>query len=378
MSDLIKYSVGIDVSKEDMDLCFSSINKEQQVKIISTKKAKNSPIGYQEVLTWTSRHRKEDIPIVFIMEATGVYYENIAMTLYNADFDVVVTLPNKSKKYIQSIGYKTKNDKIDAKGLSRMGAEQKLDLWIPFSKSIYELRMLTRQHEDLQKQKTANQNRLESQLHSHSPDKFVCRQIKSMIKLIDKQIEQIRQQIYKCTNDDLKLKERVDNIMTIKGVGLITIATVVAETNGFLLFKNQKQLVSYAGYDVVENQSGKRAGKTRISKKGNSHIRRVMHLPAFNVVRYEQGNMAQHFQRIYERTDMKMKGYVAMQRKLLVLIYTLWKKNEPFDPNYYKSSGNEEQKLLFSFGSGGLKKIPDESGMLDEHPYNVSHEVLFS
>ena len=49
---------------------------------------------------------------------------------------------------------------------------------------------------------------------------------------------------------------------------------------------NQRQLVSYAGYDVIENQSGNRSGKTRISKKGNSRIRRILHLPAFNAVRF--------------------------------------------------------------------------------------------
>jgi transposase len=47
-------------------------------------------------------------------------------------------------------------------------------------------------------------------------------------------------------------------------------------------FPNQRNLVSYAGYDLVENQSGTRSGKTRISKQGNHRIRRVLHLPAFN------------------------------------------------------------------------------------------------
>jgi len=41
-----------------------------------------------------------------------------------------------------------------------------------------------------------------------------------------------------------------------------------------LFFKNQRQLVSFAGYDVIENSSGKHRGKTKISKKGNAHIRR--------------------------------------------------------------------------------------------------------
>ena len=67
---------------------------------------------------------------------------------------------------------------------------------------------------------------------------------------------------------------------------MITIATVLAETNGFEMFSNHRQLTSYSGYDVVENQSGKRMGKTKISKKGNSHIRRILHMAALNVVAY--------------------------------------------------------------------------------------------
>ena len=48
-----------------------------------------------------------------------------------------------------------------------------------------------------------------------------------------------------------------------------------------------------------------------------------------------------------ERTGIKMKGYVAVQRKLLVLIYTLWKNDMEFDPNY-EISGIQEPKPLFS------------------------------
>lgn len=83
----------------------------------------------------------------------------------------------------------------------------------------------------------------------------------------------------------------------MKGVGIMTVATLLAETNGFLLFKNAPQLVSYCGYDVIENQSGKHKGKTRISKKGNRHIRRILHMPAFNVIRYKVATFAQLFER---------------------------------------------------------------------------------
>lgn len=89
------------------------------------------------------------------------------------------------------------------------------------------------------------------------------------------------------------------------------------------------QITSYAGFDVIENQSGNRKGKTKISKKGNGHIRRALHFPALNIVPYEQGNFHLLYQRIYSKSNIKMKAYVAVQRKLLTLIHTLWKKMKP-------------------------------------------------
>ena len=357
MIELLKYSVGIDVSKEKFDACISVIDITQRVDVKATRKFDNTPSGIRQFIQWIKKHKKVDIQLVVLMEATGVYYERIALKMHDQDFDVAVVLPNKAKKYIQSIGYKSKNDKIDAKALAQMGAEQRLDLWQPFSDKTYEIRNLTRQNEDLQKERTAILNRIESQNYAQKQNKLVLRQLKSMLKLIDKQIDQVKLEVERCINEDDVLKEKVENINTLKGVGMLTIATVIGETNGFLLIKNQRQLVSYAGYDVVENQSGKRAGKTRISKKGNSHIRRALHFPAFNVVRYNPCSFGQLYQRAYESSGLKMKGYVAVQRKILVLIYTLWKKNETYDENY-GTSGNDEQKTLFSVYPNRLKKVP--------------------
>ena len=74
----------------------------------------------------------------------------------------------------------------------------------------------------------------------------------------------------------------------IKGIGITTAATIIAETDGFILIKNRSQLISYAGYDVIENQSGSSInGKTKISKKGNKYIRRALHFPALSAVKRE-------------------------------------------------------------------------------------------
>lgn len=69
-------------------------------------------------------------------------------------------------------------------------------------------------------------------------------------------------------------------------------------------------------------------------------------MPAISIVRYNPNVFGHLYQRAYESSGYKMKGYVAVQREILVMIYTLWKKNEEFDANYI-SSENEEQKPLF-------------------------------
>ena len=58
-------------------------------------------------------------------------------------------------------------------------------------------------------------------------------------------------------------------------------------------------------------------------------------MPAFSVVTYKTGPFFELYERVYNRTKIKMKAYVAVQRKLLILIYTLWKKNESFRPEMY-------------------------------------------
>src|SRR3954470_11140017 len=158
---MLKYCVGIDVSKTDLQCCISVIDQLQKVTVKASAKFTNTKTGFTRLHQWiTSRHKSREVPLVVVMEATGIYYEQIAMYLFQQHYSVSVVLPNKAKKYLQSTGLKSKNDKIDAQGLSRMGAEQRLELWQPMEAYFYELRELTRQHQSLQELKTSIRNQL--------------------------------------------------------------------------------------------------------------------------------------------------------------------------------------------------------------------------
>jgi transposase len=355
---MLKYCIGLDVSSKDFHACLSVIDQLQKVTVKSSSKFPNNPGGFRSLDEWINKHHKQkNIPLVVVMEATGVYYENVALYLCLKGYKVSVVLPNKAKKYLQSTGLKSKNDTIDAQGLARMGSEQALEFWQPKDEYFYQLRSLTRQHQSLQELKTNVNNQLHAIEHGMYQNELVIAQLHQLKETISGQIDDMEAAIVAHLNKDNEVAKLVEGITLIKGLGALTVAVVLAETNGFALFKNIPQLISYAGYDVVENQSGKHIGKTCISKKGNGHIRRCLHMPAFNVVRYQQTPFIQLFNRTLQRHNIKMKSYVAVQKKILVLIYSMWKKKETYQPLRKNNHSGEQEQVsssLLSFEEAGV------------------------
>ena len=88
---IIKQCIGIDVSKEYLDCCIGSINIEQEQKLSKTKKFRNTEEGFKELREWVNSERSA-IEVIFVMEATGVYYENLAYWLNNQDEKLCILL----------------------------------------------------------------------------------------------------------------------------------------------------------------------------------------------------------------------------------------------------------------------------------------------
>jgi len=271
-----------------------------------------------------------------VMEATGVYYEQLAHFLHEQQFQVAVVLPNKIRNYGNSLENKSKTDSLDAKTIARFSLERRLQTWSVPAESTRLLKVLCRQRQNCIELRTHVKNQRHAMKKSYKPVKTVLALLEQQISMFDKQVKLIETELKRLINEDDQLKTKVSQISTIQGVGWLTVITVVAETDGFALIENQKQLVSYAGLDVVFKDSGKKEGKTRISKKGNSHIRRALYLPAVSAARTNQ-KLKPLYERLKSQRTVKMIGTIAVARKLLVLIYALWKNNTAFDPDFNKN-----------------------------------------
>jgi transposase len=329
----IKQNVGIDVAKDDFKVNFSVMKADLDVVIKGSKTIKNDQKGFEELEFWTKNKSIGNLEVHFTMEATGVYYESLAYFLQDKGYTVHVVLPNQAKKYGQSLGVESKTDEIDAKTLARLGLERKLREWKPFSPNFLVLKQLIRERDALIQDRTAALNQLHAYTSQGRTLQASVKRSEEHINLLTAQIEKIEQEIKQVVDNDKPLKKRLNYVLSIKGVALITAVTIVAETNGFATINNIKQLTSYAGLDIKLRESGKWKGKAKISKKGNKFIRKSLYFPTFSKITHDKMTK-EKYEKLKEKKGVSMVAAVAQQRKLLALIYTLWKKQEMFVPNY--------------------------------------------
>jgi len=328
-SEIIKQNVGVDVAKDDLKVALSHLTIDYRKVVRSTRTFPNTAKGFQQLQAWVSVKQNPSLAPHFTMEATGVYYEGLAYFLYEQGCSLHVVLPNHAKKYGQSLGIKSKTDKLDAKTLAQMGLERELRLWQPVSSSLLGLKQLTRERDALVRNRTTTANQLHAYRHQGKPNKDSIKRSVKLISFLDKQIKQIEKEVESFVNQDKELKAQMEYLLSIPGVGLLTAATIVAETNGFAAFESIKQLTSYAGLDIRIAESGKWKGKSKITKRGNSHIRKALFMPSLSKKTHDP-TTKQFFERIKEKKGIGMIATVAVERKLLGLMFSLWKKQEMY------------------------------------------------
>lgn len=341
---LSKQCVGIDIGKETFTACLALRYQDGNTTVSEVVEFINNRTGFNKLMRWVGKKIQKSLPVFYVMEATGIYYEQLAYHLTKLNKNVSVVLANKVTHFAKSMNVKSKTDSEDAKLISRMGAERKLQLWSPPIPLFRNLRSLTRLYGCLQKDKTMTTNRLSALNCSYEPNALAVKTYKDIVKKLDKKLVAIMCEIKILLKSDKEVWNQVLNLCTIPGLGILTVALVLGETQGFKLFKNQRQLISFCGLDVIQRQSGiSIKGKTKISKKGNSYIRAALFLPALSASQHNK-QLKTVYHRINENKKIKMIGVVALQRRLLVLMYTLWKTNSPYIENYEKlKSGFHEE-----------------------------------
>ena len=337
---VLKQALGIDVSKASLSMCLGVMNGQLEKNFIPRTDVTNDLSGFKELSKWLKKVSAGEVSPIVVLEATGVYHEGISLYLHGLGYAVSIMQSGRVKRYAQSLDQRSKTDALDSKMLSMLGCERELSVWSPPSALMQELKAMSRERSTLIKQKCIDGNRQSALNSSAYSSKKEVKRYNQRLKLLVSQINDVEQEMRDLVHSDPGLTEKMGYLESIPGVSFICGITVVSETSGFDLINNAKQLTSYAGYDIVMKESGTYRGKTRISKKGNSHIRAVIHMPSMTAIRVNPTRKP-FYERLKPRKVKPLIALVAVQRKMLILMYTLWKKGEYYD-------GEFEQKKVAS------------------------------
>jgi len=337
MKTIVKQIAGIDVAQDELVVCLGKMYDDWTPELYAHKTFANTAKGFISFTEWVTRLTDVSVPVRFVMEATGVYHESLAYYLDEQGLEVSIVVPNKISNYARTLTVKTVTDKTASEAIARFGLERNLDQWSRPKGIFKKLRQLTRERGQLVEERTVLKNQLHAEQAQAEPYKKSIERIKKRVVLLDKQEKEILEELRSLIKTDNEMQQLVILLCSLPGIGILTAATVLGETNGFDLIRNKRQLTSYAGLDVKEKQSGTSVkGKPRISKKGNKHLRKAMHMPALAAIRHDERFKA-IFARLISKHGIKMKAVVAIQRKLLEMMYILYKTNKSYDKNYLQN-----------------------------------------
>jgi transposase len=341
---VLKEALGIDVSKDSLSACLGILPKNLEKKFMQGKDVANNTKGFKALVKWLKTVCNQETLPTIVMEATGVYHEEIAHYLHALGYPVCIMQSGRVKRYAQSLDQRSKTDLLDSRMLAQLGCERSLMPWTPPDRTLQQLRALSRERSTLVKERSIEKNRI----HALESDTYMEARTKKRhtmrMRLLNAQIEEIEAEMQVITSENAELAKKMGYLESIPGISFIAAVTVVAETLGFSTITSAKQLTSYTGYDVVFRQSGTFKGQTRISKKGNKHIRAVLHMPSMTAIRVNP-TLKPFYDRLKPNKVKPLIALVAVQRKLLILMYSLWKNEVYYDPTFEIKKRQENKSL---------------------------------
>jgi transposase len=122
-------------------------------------------------------------------------------------------------------------------------------------------------------------------------------------------------------------------LLSIKGLGTVTVAGLIGEVGDFKKFRTQPEIMKLAGLDLYEISSGKWKGRRRISKRGRGLLRKILYYAAMQTIR-KNGIMHEYYTRLTGRGMKSMMALVAVSRKLLRIIHAILRDEGEYIVNY--------------------------------------------
>ena len=316
--------IGVDVSKLTLDLHLRPVDQSFCIA--------NEVKGFKEFLKALDQYLAAGVELLVVMEYTGQY---------SRKFETFLT--SKSVKYCKipalqikrSVGIvRGKTDKIDARRISEYAwlRRETLKPDQPETANVLRLKDLLSLRSKLVRDRVGFKNRIKEIKSTQSKnDPFILKMHQRYIDQLKRDIDAIEEQMKAVICSDELLKKNYELITSIKGVGLIVAAYMLAQTNNFTKFKDARKFNCYAGLAPFKHESGTSIkGRSRISHLANKAAKTILNMAACSEIRYNE-ELKNYYERRIEEGKRKMSCLNIIRAKIVARMFAVVKRQTPYE-----------------------------------------------
>jgi len=313
--------LGIDVSSSTLDVCIRSERQEESLVIKNEVK---------EIKRFFRKFNSQSL--IVAMENTGRYNWPLFEVLADLSHQVFVIPPLHLKKSMGLV--RGKNDKIDAARIALFIEKNHTELkaWTPASPAVQKLKiLLTERNSRIKtKRQLLMQQHDYSKMKSLGLDKSLLKLNEKWIAQMDQQIAQLENEITKIIQSDEQMKMQAELMQTVPGVGKVLTWTMLAKTEGFTAINDPRKMACYSGVVPFDHQSGTSVrGRKRVSSYADKSIKTILHLAAMSAIRLDN-DLKVYYQRKVAEGKNKMSVLNAVRNKIVHRIFAVVKGQTPY------------------------------------------------
>ena len=257
------------------------------------------------------------------MESTGSYHELLAELAHKAGLQVFVINARDLRRYAEGIGRRGKTDRVDAEVIARYVAREHSELhaYVPPTKAQRELAQLIGRRAKLVQIKGSINQSLRGLPCLRGEAKRLIAHTERLIARIEQMMQQSLQQTPPA-------REAAERIAAIPGFGTLS-STYLGHSFTRLAYANSDAAVASSGLDPRPDDSGKRHGRRRLSKRGPGEERRILFNCARSAARTKL--WSPYYQAQLAKGLSSTAATVILARKMLRVAFAVYKHRQPFN-----------------------------------------------
>lgn len=315
MKNLANIFVGVDVSKNFLDLHIHPLNKSLRIK--------NDINSFDEFSQHLDNHKVEQV----VFESSGGYEQIFQKFMAEKGYKTWLVDPKRIKAFIVSEGVRVKTDKIDAKMIARFASKMHCKyVKKQISASSRETKEFVRRRIEVTAMIADEKKRLKGPTTRYSK-----LQIQNHIDFMKKEIDFLNKKIDLLISENKEMKNKVSLLESIPGLGRMTSSTLVSHVPE-LGEIDSKKIAALVGVAPFNAESGNYTGQAQISG-GRPTPRKAIYMAALTASRCNP-RLKQFYEKLIKKGKKPKVALVAVMRKILVIANAMIKNNTMWNSEY--------------------------------------------